>query len=159
MPILPDSELTIAYRTLVRRIRNEVPAIKTLRSWDGNTASDDEPSTSNCPWVKITPVIDSVERLDSIGSLTTSRYILRLIVETAVAGYIWDDSANLWRRIEKAMQPQVEATRLTIDDSDRDAGIDDVIVARPALPAGPGDMTAGLIRGTGEVLVYVAVGT
>jgi hypothetical protein len=104
-------------------------------------------------------MVSAETRVVSCGTLTESAVSIRVMIELYTAGYGWDDMSNLWGILSDAMWPQDATERDAMDDALRLLNIDDVKPIRPAMPTTPADFGGGIIRGIGEIVLDVKVGT
>lgn len=152
-----------AFRAWVRKVRSAyvgIPSVKTWRVWDGSPADDDQFTASNTPWVRLTPLAGPPSRYDTTGIVTTTDFVLRVQIETVVNGYDWGVTAKLSDNLIKAMFPYADtADRSALDADLIDVGISDVQLTAVPLPRSVDEMSGGLIRAVGEVVLLLNLET
>jgi hypothetical protein len=146
---LPSSRRSRIYREIARRLMADptlARTVKTWRVWDGRSESDDPITTSQCPFVRLTPYGGGAENRDNISQRGT----LRVEVEMATAGLNIEDVFDLWDAMEDVLFPSSQAAGSQLRDALNALGGErkDIKVSDPASIAT--DISGGLIRAVGS---------
>jgi hypothetical protein len=72
----------------------------TWRTWEGDPDDAAPPEDSQLPWVRLTPYYSAQMTYSDEAFWTL---YLRVMIETKVAGTRWNDSANFWGAIRRAL--------------------------------------------------------
>ena len=103
---LPTSTHATVYRAFVNWIQSDPKLGSQVRIWqdwnNDKTANALPASVSQLPWVQFTPETEKMEPYCLLNDGTGRRSFeapMRIDIETAVAGSLWEDSAKLWEQI------------------------------------------------------------
>lgn len=105
---VPTSRRSALYREIVRRLKADptlARVVKTWRVWDGTATTDDEPTASACPYVRVTPYGAGGANRDNISQSGTLRFEL----EVCAAGLNAEDVFDLWNCVENVVFPRDQA--------------------------------------------------
>jgi hypothetical protein len=113
MPLnLPPSPVRRVYREIVRTLQADATldrAVRTWRVWDGRDKVL-EVSRAQCPALMLTPTGGAERGRGATGY----QGALLIDVRLAVPGTNWDDLADLWYAVQKALYPTDDTTSTAI---------------------------------------------
>jgi|SRR3954471_15186932 hypothetical protein len=128
--------------------------VKTWRSHQGEVGEAAKPSTTEMPYVRLSALEGASRtmcRRPGGGLSTISRVPVRVTVELAVAGTDGADLTDLWDQLHAILFGGTEADRTAFWDRMSRAGVRDVVLVSPALPAESDQYGATAVAGAGEL--------
>lgn len=81
--IATDADCRRVFKTIITRV-------------PGSSNDDNDPSPGLCPWVRLSPSIESQYPIQTWGSRVISESVMAVRVETAISGFAVGEHMNLW---------------------------------------------------------------
>jgi hypothetical protein len=108
--------------------------VETWIDYGGNEKSLSQlpDAVNTLPIIRLIPELDSWSRAAVLNSTGVADSPIDITIEIAVAGFNWDDSANMWDAIHRRIYSQNAPERAHVDSTLAEAGVMDVIVLKPA---------------------------
>jgi hypothetical protein len=157
---LPDSEETIAYRSIDSILRNDTllkRVIKTYVTWDGSKLDGQEPTASMCPYLMIVP------SSRPSGWQTEGQHAepMQVGIYAAIVGSDANQIMNLWGAIRLALFPRDLAAQDAIRVKVTDAGITQGEITMPAytVKVDTNGESGTIMAATGTLELYLLINT